>query len=246
MVSFATLKERSRNQLKGHLPSAILVVFLSTIVLTVTERFEGSSDTSSLIVYILLSIFLAAPIYVGKIKFMLDLALGKNPKISEILFGFKYLSKSTFLGVVSLIGSSAISFISSFLGYLITSTFSGNIFLQLLVIIFGICLIVASYYIVVLFSMSYYMLSANPDMPITSCISSGMDLIIKGHVLDYLLLGLSFILWIILPIILASFLFNIIWIVIILCVIPYVLWLSAYIEMTYINFYLELNNSTIE
>ncbi|WP_027701333.1 DUF975 family protein [Metaclostridioides mangenotii] len=245
MVSFATLKERSSNQLKGNLPSAILVVFLSTIALTVTERFEGSSDMSSLIVYILLSIFLVAPIYVGKIKFMLDLALGKNPKISEILFGFKHLSKSTFLGVVSLIGSSAISFISSFLGYLITSTFSGNIFLQLLVIILGICLFVASYYILVLFSMSYYVLSENPDMPITSCISMGMDLI-KGHVLDYLLLGLSFILWFILPIVLASVLFSIIWIVIIIGIIPYALWLSAYIEMTYINFYLELNNSTIE
>jgi len=71
---------------------------------------------------------------------MLDLSLGKNPKISEILFGFKHLSKSTFLGVVSLIIS----------------------------------------------------------------------------------------------------------IVIILGVIPYALWLSAYIEMTYINFYLELNNSTIK
>lgn len=245
MVSFATLKERSRNQLNGHLPSAIFVVFLSTLALAVTERFEGSSNTSSLIAYILLSIFLTAPIYVGKIKFMLDLSLGKNPKISEILFGFKHFSKSTFLGVISLIGSSTILFISSFLGYIITSTFSGNIFLQLLVILIGICLFVASYYILVLFSMSYYVLSGNPDIPITSCISRGMDLI-KGHVLDYLLLGLSFILWFILPIVLASFLFNIISIVIILGVIPYALWLSAYIEMTYINFYLELNNSTIK
>lgn len=257
MVSNSVLKERAKSQLKGHWGSAIFVVFLTSLVFVINESLLQSDATSSIILFLLLQLFIAAPLYVGKIKFLLDIALGKNPKISEIAFGYKNLSKSMILGIVLFVGYLALGLLFSIFGYIIYELSNVNVFTLTIGIFLGIGLIILFYYISVLFSMSYYVFCENPDTSIFDCIKRGVNLM-QGHVMEFFVLGLSFLGWYILPlgisliIYLIYIIFNVLGIILILsliailCVVPYMLWVSTYMEVTYINFYLELNSFEIE
>ncbi|MCR1954313.1 DUF975 family protein [Clostridioides mangenotii] len=257
MVSNSVLKERAKSQLKGHWGSAIFVAFLTSLVFFMTESILESEATSSIILFLLLQLFIAAPLYVGKIKFLLDLAQDKNPKISEIAFGYKNLTKSMLLGIVLFVGYLAVGLLFSMFGYIIFEFTNVNVFTLIIGIFLGIGLIILFYYIVVLFSMSYYVFCEDPDMHIFECIKRGVNLM-KGHVMEFFVLGLSFLGWYILPIAIGLIIyliyciFNVLGIIFILsliailCAVPYMLWLSIYMEVTYINFYLELNSFEIE
>jgi len=169
----------------------------------------------------------------------------------------KFVSIFMILGIVLFVGYLALGLLFSIFGYIIYELSNVNVFTLIIGIFLGIGLIILFYYISVLFSMSYYVFCENPDTSIFDCIKRGVNLM-QGHVMEFFVLGLSFLGWYILPlgisliIYLIYIIFNVLGIILILsliailCVVPYMLWVSTYMEVTYINFYLELNSFEIE
>ena len=171
MLSRAELKQQAKEQLKGNVGNYFLV-FLAYIGVSFAIGIVGG--LLSLIFPLLgtISMYVALPpLMIGFYMVFLNGTYGEQPKASTLFEGYKkeYLGKSILL---------------YFLVVIFTCLW------MLLLIVPGIIMAIA-------YSMSWYILAENPDMTAMEAIKESKR-IMKGHKMDFFVLGLSFILWILL------------------------------------------------
>lgn len=171
MLSRAELKQQAKEQLKGNVGSYFLV-FLAYIGVSFAIGIVGG--LLSLIFPLLGMIAMYAailPLMLGFYMVFLNGTYGEQPKASTLFEGYKkeYLGKSILL---------------YFLVVIFTCLW------MLLLIVPGIIMAIA-------YSMSWYILAENPNMTAMEAIKESKR-IMKGHKMDFFVLGLSFILWILL------------------------------------------------
>lgn len=171
MLSRAELKQQAKEQLKGNVGSYFLV-FLA--YLGVSFAVGLVSGLLSLIFPLLgtVAMYVALPpLMIGFYMVFLNGTYGDQPKVSTLFEGYKkeYLGKSIIL-------------------FLLVAIFT--CLWSLLLVIPGIIMAFA-------YSMSWFVLAENPNMTAREAIRESKE-IMNGHKMDFFVLSLSFIPWILL------------------------------------------------
>ncbi|MGL5256794.1 MAG: DUF975 family protein [Proteocatella sp.] len=128
--------------------------------------------STTMIVGPIISMIIAPAFLLGMSNIYINLTNGIKPKIDDVFSGFKNFFKAW-----------ALSFLMGFFILLWT----------LLLIIPGIEKIFA-------YSMSFYILSENPDIPIKKALNES-ERLMEGHKIEFLILQLSFFWWIVLTLV---------------------------------------------
>ncbi len=195
MLSRAELKQQAKEQLRGNVGSYFLV-FLAYFGIAIAIELVGIVLAMIFPLLGFIAIYAGIlPLILGFYMVFLNGTYGEQPKASTLLEGYKkeYFGKSILL--VILVG-------------IFTALWS------LLLIIPGLIMAIA-------YSMSWYILAENPDMTALEAIKESKE-IMKGHKMDFFVLGLSFIPWMIV----YMFTFGIAGI-----------WILPYMQLTITNFY---------
>lgn len=171
MLSRAELKQQAKEQLKGNVGSYFLV-FLAYLGVSFAVGLVGG--LLSLIFPLLgtVAMYVALPpLMIGFYMVFLNGTYGDQPKVSTLFEGYKkeYLGKSIIL-------------------FLLVAIFT--CLWSLLLVIPGIIMAFA-------YSMSWFVLAENPNMTAREAIRESKE-IMKGHKMDFFILSLSFIPWILL------------------------------------------------
>jgi len=229
----AKLKSLARQRLQGKY-SVVVISLLLFMVLGGCCSFVAmainSPWVSSLLMFIVDSLLV-----MGFIGIILKISRGKNVSLDDLftktdLFG-KYIAITFLLGIAS--------FIIWLLGYLsfkslimvIMYQVDINMFLAILLVIFGLLLTVAiimvGAYLVIDFSQTYFILYDEPKLGVLKVLEKSFDMM-ADYILEYFVLTVSFIVWAILGI----FTFGILY-----------LWLVPYMLVTYAIFYDKVKKS---
>ena len=198
------LKTRAKQQLSNNWFRAIVVLVIA-FVITVFSNYLSDIYYGGIWTYILLSIvtfLIATPLELGQSIFFLNLAKNKEGKVSDIFLGYKNFIKVIGVGILI------------------------NIIVSIGLIVF----IIPGLILSIMYSQSYYILAENPNIGIVECLRESR-LIMDGQKWNYLVLMMSFILWILLTIITFG--------IAGLYVIPYY-------ELTFTNFYLDIKNLKLD
>lgn len=171
MLSRAELKQQAKEQLKGNVGSYFLV-FLAYLGVSFAVGLVGG--LLSLIFPLLgtIAMYVALPpLMIGFYMVFLNGTYGDQPKVSTLFEGYKkeYLGKSIIL-------------------FLLVAIFT--CLWSLLLVIPGIIMAFA-------YSMSWFVLAENPNMTAREAIRESKE-IMNGHKMDFFVLSLSFIPWILL------------------------------------------------
>lgn len=171
MLSRAELKQQAKEQLKGNVGSYFLV-FLAYVGVSFAVGFV--SGLLSLIFPLLgtVAMYVALPpLMIGFYMVFLNGTYGDQPKVSTLFEGYKkeYFGKSIIL-------------------FLLVAIFT--CLWSLLFVIPGIIMAFA-------YSMSWFILAENPNMTAREAIRESKE-IMNGHKMDFFVLSLSFIPWILL------------------------------------------------
>lgn len=200
------LKENAKSSLKGKYKDAILIMvvyylisFAVGFVLGIISGFLGLSDNAVDIITNIASIILSGVFGFGIISYYLKLSRNEEVTYKELF-----------------------SKIDLCIPYIIISLLTG-IFILLWSLLFIIPGIIAS----ISYALVYYIKLDNPEMSAMEVINKSKTMM-KGHKMDYFVLGLSFFGWILLGI----FTFGILY-----------LWLVPYMNVTMANFYNSLKES---
>lgn len=201
MLTRIELKTKSKEQLRGNwgkvIIATLIVMLITSTGVTTARFFEDGSGIT--ITANLISLFFGGVFTVGLSKFLLNFIDGVDKaNISDILSGFSIYFKT--LGLYLLYG---------------LIVFVGLIFLFIPGIILGL-----------MFSQSFFILAEDNEKGIIQCLEESANLM-KENKLDFFVLQLSFIGWIILSILTLG--------------IGYI-WLQPYMSLTEANYYLELKN----
>ena len=194
------LKIRAKQQLSNNWLKAIIVIVIA-FVITGFSSYLSDIYYEGIWTYILMSIVtfsISTPLELGQSIFFLNLSKNKEVKVSDVFLGYKNFIKVIGLGILI------------------------NIIISIGLILFVIPGIILS----IMYSQSYYILAENPNIGIIECLRESR-LIMKGQKWNYLVLMLSFILWLLLTVITFG--------IAGLYVIPYY-------ELTFTNFYLDIKN----
>ena len=124
-----------------------------------------------LIVSLAISLFLTIIKY-GEYKVFTDVVEGKDASFSSVFDGFLYPVKAV----------------------------AANAYVLILVIMWTLLFIIPGFVAAIKYSMTYYIIAENPDVPITDAVDMSKNMM-EGHKLDYVMLILSFIPWLLLIII---------------------------------------------
>lgn len=229
-MNISKLKEKAREKLKGN----YLVIITALLIYGVIKSiFYGSSK----LIYnenvdILFNILITGLLYMGLLQIVIKISKGKKPEIKELfdrtdLF-WKAAAITIILTAVTTICTLLEGIAAKSLLVFITNQANINIMLSTIMIVIGLllCTAIALFYIILMvsFSQVYYILYENVDMPVLDIFSRSMDLM-EDYKLDYIILNLSFIGWIILGIFTLGLLY---------------LWLTPYMMVTDANFYYEV------
>ena len=195
MLSRAELKQQAKEQLKGNVGSYFLI-FLAYVGVSFAIGFVGG--LLSLIFPLLgtVAMYVALPpLMIGFYLVYLNGTYGDQPKVSVLFEGYKkeYFGKSIIL-------------------FLLVAIFT--CLWSLLFVIPGIIMAFA-------YSMSWFVLAENPNMTAREAIRESKE-IMKGHKMEFFVLSLSFIPWILLVYVtlgIAS------------------IYVMPYMQLTYTNFY---------
>ena len=194
------LKIRAKQQLSNNWLKAIIVIVIA-FVITGFSSYLSDIYYEGIWTYILMSIVtfsISTPLELGQSIFFLNLSKNKEVKVSDVFLGYKNFIKVIGLGILI------------------------NIIISIGLILFVIPGLILS----IMYSQSYYILAENPNIGIIECLRESR-LIMKGQKWNYLVLMLSFILWLLLTVITFG--------IAGLYVIPYY-------ELTFTNFYLDIKN----
>ncbi|MGL5381287.1 DUF975 family protein [Clostridium sp.] len=201
MLTRIELKRKSKDQLRGNWGKAIVATLIVTLItslgVTVSRFFEDGSGIT--ITTDLIAIFFGGVFTVGLSKFLLNFTDGADKaNISDILSGFSIYFKT--LGLYLLYG--------------------------LIVCIGCILLVVPGIIFSLMFYQAFFILAEDNEKGIIQCLKESANLM-KENKLDFFVLQLSFIGWIIISILTLG--------------IGYI-WLQPYMSLTEANYYLELKN----
>ena len=171
MLSRAELKQQAKEQLKGNVGSYFLVL-LAYLGIAFAIGFVGGLLSLILPILGTIAMYVALPpLMIGFYMVFLNGTYGDQPKASTLFEGYKkeYFGKSIIL---------------YFLVVIFTCLWS------LLLVIPGIIMAFA-------YSMSWFVLAENPNMTAREAIRESKE-IMNGHKMDFFVLSLSFIPWILL------------------------------------------------
>lgn len=171
MLSRAELKQQAKEQLKGNVGSYFLVL-LAYLGIAFAIGFVGGLLSLILPILGTIAMYVALPpLMIGFYMVFLNGTYGDRPKASTLFEGYKkeYFGKSIIL---------------YFLVVIFTCLWS------LLLVIPGIIMAFA-------YSMSWFILAENPNMTAREAIRESKE-IMNGHKMDFFVLSLSFIPWILL------------------------------------------------
>jgi uncharacterized membrane protein len=212
MFSRKELKETAKLQLRGRWGNAILATFLIGLIIGVVSGVVSSIQSLGIFTpqlgiftpgFGIFTVLLTAPLQIGLIIFFL--AFVRNPQkqdIDKAFSGFNIYGKS--LGIV-------------------LWTYLWTFLWTLLFIIPGIVKALA-------YSQSYYIIADNPNIKVTDALKISMKMT-NGYKWDIFIMGLSFIGWALLAVLLCSIGF---------------LWLTPYMKASYANMYLKLKELSLE
>lgn len=141
----------------------------------------------------IVSIIVSPPLSIGLILVYLDLSYNKATEVSRMFDGFKYTGKSIWL----------------------------TILVAVFTFLWTLLLVIPGFVKMISYSMSFFILAENPEMTAREALRESKE-IMDGHKMDYFVMGLSFIPWLLL--------------VVVTCGIA-AIWVSPYIQLTTTNFY---------
>ncbi|MBR3199594.1 MAG: DUF975 family protein [Bacilli bacterium] len=224
------MKEKALKKLKGNygvIVPAILIYFLIVLFFSAASRLIYNENID-----ILFNILITGLLYMGLLQIVIKTSKGEKTDLKTLFSRTDLFWKATAITIVNTIFT-LICLILECIAAKSLMTFicneaNINIMLVTFMIIIGVllCSAIAIFYIIIMTSWSqvYYILYENEDMPVVDIFSRSMDLM-EEYKLDYIILLLSFIGWIIAGI----FTFGILY-----------LWLTPYIAVAQTNFYYEL------
>ena len=198
------LKITAKQQLSNNWLKAILIIVIAFLI-TGLSSYLSDIYYGGIWTYILMSIVtfsIATPLELGQSIFFLNLSKNKEGKISDLFLGYKSFIKVIGVGILI------------------------NIIVSIGLILF----IIPGLILSIMYSQSYYILAENPNIGIVECLRESR-LIMNGQKWNYLVLMMSFILWILLTVITFG--------IAGLYVIPYY-------ELTFTNFYLDIKNLKLD
>ncbi len=202
MFSRSELKRKAKEQLKGKWLLAILVfICYSAIYQLINVKLTNSTNASGIgIALNIIGLLVYGSIKVGMSRFTLKLAAkDSTTQFNDLFSGFDVFIKALIMNAIIAICVSIGTFLFVIPG-----------------IIIGI-----------IFSQSNYILAENPEKPLIECIKKSVE-IMKGYKMNFFILQLSFIGWLI------------------LCVLTFgigLLWYVPYYQMTMTNFYLQVKEN---
>ncbi|MGL4655548.1 MAG: DUF975 family protein [Sarcina sp.] len=188
------IKNLAKSQLKGRWGGAILAFF---IVLAVTMGANFAVEFLPFPLYtigtIAVTVFLGGAFSLGTCKYVLNFIDGRD-EVTDIFSGFKFILKAA--GILALQ--------SLIIG--IPSIIAGILFLLVLIEILGgfmiviaLALMIPVIIIGIMFSQSFFILADDDSKNIIECIMESKKLM-KGRMLEYFLLNLSFIGWVVIAV----------------------------------------------
>ncbi len=227
----AKLKEKAKKSLKGN----YLTLMAALLVFVIISSFSGAVAylISANWVAPILTLVIESLIIMGLVKMVLKVSRNKkttfNDLFSETELFVKYIWMAVILGVLG----SAVTILESiaFKSLVVIMQYQAdlNIFFAIFLIVVGLLLSVAillfGLYITIAFSQCIFILSDEPKMPIMKVLSKSFDMM-SNYILEYFILCLSFLGWLILGIFTLGILY---------------LWLFPYILVTLANFYNKIN-----
>ncbi|OOM14381.1 DUF975 family protein [Clostridium saccharobutylicum] len=200
MNTRAELKSHAKNQLKGKWGLAVGGFFVAGILIPIIVNFISRLVSHSVVLSIimcLISIIIDVTIGVGLCRFSLNYAdENKEPEFADIFSGFKIVLKAI-----------------------------GLYILMMIIVMIGlIVFIVPGIILIYMFSQSFFILADDNSKSIIECLKESANMM-KGHKIEYFILLLSFLGWIILGIIP-------------LCI--GLLWVIPYMNVTIANYYFDV------
>lgn len=228
------MKAKARKSLKGNYLTIILAFLIYMIFNSICFVVANIIKESAMSVF--LQLIVTGLIYMGFLQIIIKVARGKKAKVEELFTRTDLFWRCMALTIVflfinvicGLLEYTAVNSLSVFLSYQAEL----NILLSSFMIVIGIILsiVIAVFWIVIMlyFSQSYLILYDNEEMPLKEIFEKSMDMM-DGHKIDYIMLCLSFIGWIILGI----FTFGILY-----------FWLIPYIYVSLVNFYDEIKEGS--
>jgi len=215
MFNRKVLKETAKSKLNGKW-GIMVGIYLIFILLIMAESFL--SDVNNYIYVI--GLFIISPIYLSISKIALNIStLEKSPKISNVLYGFKYILKAT--GIYIIINIFAV----------IERIFNTKIIINnIFNIIILLLLIIITTMITIVFGQAIYVLADNNEVGIIDALKESYNLT-YGYKWNIFVLKLSFIGLMILSILTLGI---------------GLLWLLPYMEVTNSELYIYLKNEKMK
>ncbi len=226
-MNIKRMKKSSLKKLKGNYGVMISCVLIF-LIMTVCCNIIAKAAHAEWITSILLLIF-GSLIYIGYIDITIKIAEGRKPKINLLLeqtdsFG-KCMLITIILSWIVFIFLALELFSFQSLVIVLQNAAGTNFALLALLVIFGLILstivIMLALYIMISFSLVFYILRDEPKLSVLKIFSKSFDMM-NGYVIDYFILALSFAGWFILGI----FTFGLLYI-----------WLIPYVHVVFAQFY---------
>ena len=152
------LRAFAREQLKGRWGNPVLGTFIYIFLFILVSSIP--------IVGGIISFILTGPLFLGLMTFFLNFKRGKNPKIEEIFYGFKYFGSALLL----------------------------NFLIVIFILLWALLLIIPGIIACLKYSMAYFVLSDNPNIGAKEAIEKSKAPM-EGKKSQLFLLWLSFIGW---------------------------------------------------
>ena len=229
-MNIKKMKEKAIKKLNGNYGIIVPAVLIYALI---TLFFHGASK----LIYdecldILFNILITGLFYMGLLQIAIKISKGEKTDLKTLFnrtdFFWKASAITIIISIFTLICAVLESIAAKSLMTFFVNEANINIMLVVFMIMIGIllCSAIAIFYIVLMVSWSqvYYILYENEDMPVLDIFSRSMDLM-EEYKMDYILLELSFIGWLIL----GMFTFGILY-----------LWVIPYMMVAETNFYYEV------
>lgn len=208
MISRAELKANAKAQLKGNTGNSILVMLayigITAVISIITATVSSLTSTDNFgtsIIPSLCSAVITPPLALGMYCFFLKLSRGQEASVNDLFSQFTIWGKAIILYILM-----------SFFTFLWSCLF-----------------VIPGIIAAIRYSQAYYIMLDNPELSSLEAINRSKEMM-KGHKMDYFVLGLSFFGWVLLGSLTLGIAF---------------LWIGPYMSTTYANFYRSLVGESI-
>lgn len=221
------LKEKARKNLKGNYGTVILAMLIYSLLT------GGCLFTNRLLQYTtvgsVLQLILTGVLGMGLIEIIIKVARKKKTSLSDLFNRTDLFIKALGIAIMFYF-MSTVCFLLEFIATNSLSVFvfyqnDLNVAASALMIVLGVllCIAIAVFFIAlsIYFSQVLFILYDEEKLSLVEIFNKSID-IMSGHVLDYIILSLSFVGWLILGLFTAGILY---------------IWLFPYMAVTYANFY---------